>query len=35
MMWMTKCMDSKTDEEDREFDKKSTSEPQRYEKNLK
>lgn len=26
MMWMTKCMDSETDEEEREFDKESTSE---------
>lgn len=25
MMWMTKCMDSETDEEEREFDKKCTS----------
>lgn len=32
MMWMTKCMDSKTDEEEREFDKKSTSGTQHYEK---
>ena len=32
MMWMTKCMGSKTHGEEREFDKKSTSGTQHYEK---
>lgn len=35
MMWMTKCVDSETDEEEREFDKNRASEAPALWKNLK